>query len=343
MAAATQNFRTFLCLLLAFQLTGADIPFNKVKFQIFDREPTDFELRTTDSVNSIASFFDSPAVQGDLNGHFKTLHPYLTYMDMLSTFHDNLLKSDSDWSEDFIGGIENRIESGSAKRRFILMETIIQSIHGKIARMDEYNQRNLAIRKSNARYIQAKLESLIEYFAESDGIFEQFPLTAAPLLINVALIVAVFTPIANQLIPGEVKNVQLACRAKDVLEDYRTRVIFWRAEKLNSMDLYYKYMAPVLTQPYSPLGYGSGNSPGVPHCTPGCSIDDKKYCLIDEFGQGQRMNLKKGDGISTDCIAEYVGLVRHRTEKMFPVEILDKLCVDRKARTPTGMIFLRLS
>lgn len=336
-----RNFRIFFCLILAFQLARANTPFKQLKFQIFDKEPTNFETRTTHSVDSIRSFFGSEAVKSDLIGGFKTFLPYLIYMDMLSTYHDNLLKSDSDWSEDFISGIENTIENSSAKRRFILMETIVQAIHGKISRMDEENQPNLATRKSNARYIQAQLESLIGYFAENDGIFKQYPLIAAPLLINVALIISVFIPIGNQLIPSEVKNLQLACQAKDVLEDYRTRVVFWRANKLNSMDLYYNHMAPVLTQPYNPLGYEAENNDGISHCTPGCTDNDKRVCLIDEFGQGHRMNLQNGDGIMYDCITEYVGLVRHRTEQMFPTEILDKLCVDRKTRTPTGMI-LRL-
>lgn len=339
MAIAARNCRIFFCLILAAQLARANIPFNQVKFQIFDKEPTNFEIRTTHSVNSIKSFFDSAAVKDDLIGKLKTVIPYLSYLDILTTFNDNLLKSESDWAMDFIASIENSIESSWAKRRFILMETIIQSIHGKIARLDQENQPNLATRKSNARYIQSNLESLIDYFAENDGIFKQLPLLSAPLLINVALIIAVFTPIGNQLIPGEVNDLQLACKAKDVLEDYRTRVIFLRAKKINSMDLYYKYMAPVLTRPYNPLGYAAEDSSGISHCTPGCTDNDKSVCLIDEFGEGQKLNLKNGDGISFDCITEYVGLVRHRTEKMFPVEMLDKLCVDRKPRTPTGMIF----
>lgn len=334
MVTIARNLQILACLVLAFQSTWANIPFEQVKFHIFDKQMTPIELKTLNTVNSITDFFSSEAVKSELNGDLKTVVPYSIYLDILLKINEELLNSKSDWLMDFKRSIDNGIDSNMAQARFNLMESVVQAIHEKIPRLDETNQLSLAIRKSKARYVHSNLESLIDYFAENGGIFKQFPFISAPLLINVALMIAVFTPIGNQLIPDEVKDLQLACKAKDALEFYRNRVVFLRANRLNSMDLYYEHMAPVLTQTYNSSGYDERNS-GIFQCKPGCRDDHKAWCLVDEFGDVE-YDLKTV--VMVDCISEYVGLVRHRTEKLFPVEVLDNLCVDRKPRKPTGKI-----
>lgn len=321
-------------------MTGANSPLKNVKLQIFDKQQTNFEKETLHTVNLITDFFDffgSNPGKSDLSGDGK----HIKYLDELLKTNKNFMKSSSDWMKAFVRAIGNGIHGDLSEMRFIIMESVVQAAHGKLPRLDKQNQPNLEARKSNARYVHSNLETLIDFFVDSDGMFKKHPLISAPLLINVALIIAVFTPIGNQLIPNEVNELQLACKARDVLQDYLRRAIFLRADKLNSMDLYYKHMAPVLTQPYSPLGYNAKSSPGISHCSPGCTDKANQFCLIDAFGEEQQ-NLNIGNGIMFECVSEYTGLVRYRTEKMFPVELLDKLCGNRKPHTKTGMLRLAL-
>lgn len=325
------NFWIFLCLTLAFQSAWADVPFESVKFQIFEKHPTDFETSTSESVKSVEEFFMSDAVEsvsrGD--GSITDFVPYLEQLNALFKVNERLLKPDGDC----MNSIDERAKREVSHMHFYLMDSVMPSIRYKISRLDAQNQPNAAIRKANAKYIQTHLQTILNYFDQNDGIFIKHPLIAAPLLINLALIIAVFTPIANNLLPAETKHMQLACNAKVLLEDYRARSVFQRANRLNSRDLYYKEMAAVLTRPYNQAGYD--DSHGILHCSLGCTdfgTNDKKFCLVDMFGQ-ERYKI-----IQNDCISEYVGLLRHRTEKMFPVELLDKECINRAPRTLTGKV-----
>lgn len=332
-----------LWLVFAYKLVWADVPFDKINFPIFDHQLKDFETKTSQSLKTVEQFFASD--DGIVNGD-KTITDMVLFVRLLAALlkvNENLLKPESDWIMEFNETI-NESDRDMAHMKFILIDSTLQTIRKKFLRLDEQIQPNSAIRKSNAIFIYSNLRTLLNYFDENDSIYKDYALDSAPLLINLALIVAVFTPLANTLIPTEPENIQLACKVKDLLVNYRTRAIFLRAQQLNSIDMHYKLVAAQLARPYDPMGY-TDDKPATLHCNAGCSTSGyfaKKTCLVDRFGDGKYYfpywTNRTHFNVVYECISEYAGLLRYRTEKMFPVELMDKLCTNPISRTPSGKI-----
>lgn len=327
---------------MSFQLVWADVPFENVTFGIFNSHRTVSDISTSKSLRMVEKFFTRVAIRGALNvnGKIANMVPFLEQLTTLSKANSDLLMPSSEFMLNFNESIDDA-NRDATQVKFVLMGLTMQNIRNKFARLDKENQPNAAIRQSNTIFIHSNLESLVNYFSRNKSIFIDYPLESAALLINLALIVAVFTPLASTLLPSRTKHNQLACKFNELLVDYRTRAVILRAHKLNAIDMNYKYVASVLGKPYDPMGYGSSDS-GILHCDSGCK--DSNYieitCLIDKFNKKKyhfaSLDTIVYNEINHDCILEYVALLRYRTEKMFPVAILDKFCVT--PRTPNGKI-----
>ena len=132
-------------------------------------------------------------------------------------------------------------------------------------------------------------------------------------------------------------------------------------------------MVQVLQQPFNPNGYNL-TDPGVVHCKAGCEeklysgalycnhvcrgeykcsklckdigFDRHVYCLTDEFGPNEYSQTRIINGIypaiKTSCLKDYASLVRHRVEKMFPIELLKRLCGQRSPPKQTGLLSIDL-
>lgn len=341
------DFLHILCMVMALESAWANVPFKNIKFHMFSKRTTEYETTTAASLKLVGQFFAGDAVDAlRPNRLNKTdIVRSIDHMSVLFKVNELLLKPNSEWLKDFYKTIDASYERSAIQTTFIIMDATRQSMQNKLLRLHEINQSNVEIRKINAKFIHRNLQTLLNYFDENDGIFNEYPLESAPLLINLALIIATFTPLANSLIPRDVKRAELACKAKHILIDYRTRAVILRAQKLNSISVYYKEVASVFGRLYNSLGYDDENS-GILHCDPGCIVTgyiEKIGCLVDQFGTEKYHFSIAGSQdsftIGTRCISEYVGLMRYRMENMFPVALMDQVCIDSKPRKPNGKSF----
>lgn len=157
---------------------------------------------------------------------------------------------------------------------------------------------------------------------------------AAPL-IQLALLVSVFTPFAGMLIPMESKNPQLSCKMLDVLLDYRPRAVYARLQQLHSETSIFKPIANVMSKPFNRYGYNE-TDPATINCERGCELDETfsetRICLNDTFSSGSSFLIENNE---TTCVSDYAGLIRHRVENLFPIDLLNGEC-DRTPKKPTG-------
>lgn len=220
--------------------------------------------------------------------------------------------------------------------------------------------------------IKSTLRQMLVHFEKEA--YKKFALVTAPLLIEIASLFAFFAQTVKEIIPDEWDDDddgKLACNAYDLLLSYRPRAVFARAEKLSLKYVYYVLITNTLAMPYDPMGYTGNNAflncePGCEEpfkkefcsetcptffCTPTCheeGFDEYANCIVDSLGSkvykySDIQLLHSDQGIQqVYCASEYVKLIRHRVEKMFPVESLKDLC-HRKPRRTTGNLFFIFS
>lgn len=96
-------------------------------------------------------------------------------------------------------------------------------------------------------------------------------------------------------------------------------------------------LVTVMSLPYNENGYNTTNPPVI-DCQPNCKgsrlfIGD--VCLSDTFST---QDYYSNDIGTSTCTVDYGALIRHRIEGLFPVELLNSLCIDEKPQVPTGKI-----
>lgn len=372
------TFRVFLCFVLVFKFGWADVPFDDVKFEIFENRKTDFETNILNSLQIAKNFFGSGAGKAVFNAGAKAINfiPFIKALSSLLPKLGDLLAEQSDWRPVFARAITEETNHAITHNQLVWLESTMQTIEQNIPLLDEQKQPDIENRKSNALFIQNNINTMMNYFDQRSGLFKKYPLVTAPLLVSLVSIIAVFTPLANTLIPIEAKHLQLTCKAHDVLLAYRSRAVFARTQKLNLEYLYNKFVMDALKQPYNEYGYNQTN-PGILQCDSGCEkpypetycksvcrqyrderncmraqcnryeLDQHSYCVTDAFGSNKYNHKDIIDGKDPTavpafpCVSDYVGLVRHRVENIFPVALLDKLC-DRRPRKRTGYGWLTI-
>lgn len=327
----------------------SEMPINKVKFEIFDSHPTNFEMKVFNSLQSTQNFFAEDDVRKyvDIGATVLKFIPFIGEMDEVLQTVTGLLEDESDWKADFSKVIAGEALRSIADNQIFWMQSQIKTIRKNIPLLDKKKQPNRQNRMANAQYIHNSLDTMVNYLGNKIGVFRKFPLVTAPLVISLSLLIATFLPIANATIPIETEHLQLACKTRNILKKYRSRAFIARANKLNAIYDHYDVMLEVFAKPYSSRGYNEADQ-DVLHCNTGCSLPEPKqnfHCLLDAFAtiKYNYGGVSSEASVRNRCIKEYTAVVRHRVEQMFPVNIFNKLCgvsqrEEKSKRKPTGKI-----
>lgn len=192
----------------------------------------------------------------------------------------------------------------------------------------------MKIEKSLLRF--CTLNSMINFFGDRNALFVKYPLIGVPPLIQLGLLVAFFTPMANTLVPEVAKSPQISCKMRDVLLWYRPCTVRARLDKLSSSNtLIYKVLSEVMVQPYNEYGY---NLTSIMDCEPVRRPCFSSMYLMDKFNTDHYC----ANWEISNCFRGYAELVRHQIEKLFPVKRLNALCVGPKQKEKAGTYNLNL-
>lgn len=329
-----------LCMATVFGLSWSGIPYDKMNLNVFDARPRDFELGVIESMEMTQKFYarddillaigTTAVLALDLVA-FK-FAPFISQFWKQVPLFQNIVEDQGPWSGAFISAIANETLCSITDSEIRWMSSSMQTIRTKVKLLGA-NNTDLANRKTLASIMHTELDKTINFFDIKNSLFRKYPLIGVAPLLALTSLVAAFDPIARQLIPFEAQNTQISCKMYDILLDYRPRTIAARLRKLTAEMPIFKPLVDVMALPYNGNGYNATN-PGVIDCERHCNASQPatiggQICLKDEFSDIDfHMTL--------ECVASYAKFIRYRIEKLFPIDIMDKLCVDREPKKPTG-------
>lgn len=329
--------RIIVCIATAIISTGAEIPYDEVETNIFDSIPRDFEHHVLNSTQITKDFFARDDVSLAIAAGKVALEylPYIGELAHLIPLMRDTLEDRSEWRGAFTKAIADETMRTIAESESRWMEAAMQTIQEKFVLLGENNP-DLSNRKTIASIIHTDLDTMINFFEQKTCLFRKHPIIGTPPLILLASMVALFSPIAKTLIPLEAKYPQISCKMHDILQDYREIVVSARLQRLRAEKSIFSSLLNVMSLPYNSHGYNKTN-PGVIDCGKGCKENRTfpiELCLKDQFSEDE-YDVKNDNGTLT-CVEDYAALLRHRVEKLFPIELLNTLCVDRFPRELTG-------
>lgn len=333
--------RALVCAtLILFGVCSAHIPFDQVNFNIFDNNQThSFESLVSHSLKTTEVFFANKNIANTIT-NTGTLSPsivipFVEQLNILTLALRNLLSKDGHWMESFVRSIANESRNDLLALDDVhWMQTAIGIIEDEVTHLSNTNINYNVIRKRFASYVHSDLDRMITLFAHQYSVFKKYPLIGAPALIELALLIAIFTPIAKVLVPLEMKNPQIACKTLDTLLDYRNRTVSARLDKIHSNNtLFVRTLAAVRQLPFNLNGYNRTMSLECQKISENRSFSPTNNGLLDEFGYSIPFHY------NSSCFSEYASYVRHRVEKKFPIQLLEKIC-HAKPLKPTGKSFL---
>lgn len=314
----------------------AEIPYDEVEASIFDSLPRDFERNVLNSSEITKDFFEREDVSLAIATGMVALEylPYIGEFARLIPLMRDTLEDRSEWRGAFTKAIAHETMRTIAESEVRWIESEMQTIHEKFILLGQNNP-DLTNRKTIASIIHTDLDKMINFFELKTCLFRKHPLIGTPPLILLSSLVAMFSPIARTLIPLEAKNPQISCKMHDVLVDYRPIIVNARLQQLHADKSIFTPILEVMSWPFNPNGYNKTH-PAVINCEKGCkssSTYSTELCLKDNFGQDE-YNVQNNGTLT--CVHDYAALIRHRVEKLFPIELMNNLCVDRYSKESTG-------
>lgn len=332
-------FQTLLYIAIAIGAScWAAIPYDKLELNIFDDRPRDFELHVFEATQKVERFFARDEILYGIAAGLLALNSTTLYVgpfaELTSLVRDTL-GGRGEWRMRLTTAISTEVLHGITENEIRWMEATIRTIQDKTKLLDDSNP-DLDNRKTIASIIHTDLSKMINFFDIKTSLFRRYPLIGTPPLIQLASLVALFSPIAQTLIPMEAKNPQIACKMYDVLMDYRPRTVAARLHKLsaetsNAEKTIFNSIVKAMALPYNQRGYNE-TSPATIDCEQGCK-NRVSHCLTDTFGT---VEYYVSNEYTSTCVTDLLKFIRYRVEKLFPIDLLDKLCVNRAPKIPTG-------
>lgn len=327
--------------MITYHVSQATLLIDKVRTNMFDRRPRDFEQGVITAMNTTKDFFRrDDVILGISIGLVVALEyfPFLKNFIQIAPLFQNTLDDRSEWSAQFAKTIANETSHAIAEGEVRWMTTSMQTIRTKIPLLDENNPDH-ENRKTIASIIHTDLDRMINFFDLKTSLFRKYPLISGPPLLQLASLVRIYSPLANAIIPYEANHTQIACKMHETLLAYRPLMVYARLRKLFTSDgMLYPTLVEVMWLPYNPHGYNRTNS-GLIDCDRDCSLNrprmaigDVVNCLKDAFSED---DYYVSSYLSPNCERDYAALLRHRVEELFPIDAMEKLC-NRKPQEPTG-------
>lgn len=341
-------FRIFLCASIILGICFAtNIDVKDVEIKVFESEDRSIEAILLKSIEDTETLFDS--------GYFETAMGALGLIDIgpitsiIQLYVDVISDSDA-WKRELTKAIADETERKKVETVLFLIKAKLGHIKRQLPFLKGSSKGEHNDRHGTGLIFQNELDEIFGYFTDSTSPIASYPILAAPLLIELALLTATFQPITEVL--KLTQHLKLSCQAHDALAVYRSRVVDSRLDMLSTETFDKDILQSSRDQQQRNLViakeksrrsndiYSNVNSSGVLRCESygkGCSdyftiLNENTYCISDSFGSNKFM--VKKDQI--DCMEDYIALLRHNVEKMFPIELLKQICDKETPKKPTG-------
>lgn len=297
---------------------------NAIQTNIFDEQPSDFENNVVAASRIVKDFFSRDDVTLALAAGSLALEgiPFIKQFSKLIPLIRDTLRDESGWRAKFTKAIARETMRVIAESESQWLEATLQTLQEKISLLSERNP-DLENRKTIASIIHTELDKMINLFDLKSSLFRKYPLLGAPPLIQLSSLVAIFSQIARVLIPYEAKNQQLTCKMYNTLVDYRTLTIHARLYRLcKQQDPMYRALEELNENGTSPfvIDLELNLTRSIGEDVADETLDNSETELIDPDKPAC-----SAAPIVVQCVAE-----------LFPMDLFNHLCFDRKCKKPTG-------
>lgn len=308
-----------ICSLSFAHLMDSDIQVN-----LFDIVPREYERNVIESMKILRKFIENDDISVEVTKGSVGLSflPYnIAKFSKFIPMIRHILADRSDWRDAFTRAIADEKMHAVTENQVNWLEATLQTLQSKIKSLGDESL-SFESRRNIASHMHTELDRIINFIDLESSLFRKYPLLGAPLVIQLAPLVAFFSPIAKSLIRAEAMNPEISCKMHDILVDYRVRTINARLHQLHSDVPIFRSIVAVLRLPYRDDGYG------IPiDCAIGCQ-SRKSICLKDKFSKFELFSTEP------KCTIDYAALLRHRIEDLFPIDLLRNQCFE--PQTPTG-------
>lgn len=318
----------FICFVAVVSSSFAELLDSEIQVNIFDSVPREYERNVIESMKLLKSFVENDDIsvevgRGSVGLSFLPFNiaKFSKFIPMIR----HILADRSDWRDAFTRAIADEALHAVTENQVNWLEATLQTLQSKIKSLGDESL-SFDNRRNIASHMHTELDRIINFIDLESSLFRKYPLLGAPLVIQLAPLVAFFSPIAKSLIRNEAMNPEISCKMHDILVDYQARTINARLHQLHAGVSIFRSIVTVLLLPYREDGYG------IPiDCAIGCQ-PRKSICLKDRFNTTIEL-------FSTEskCTIDYAALLRHRIEALFPIDLLRNQCSE--PQTPTGNIF----
>lgn len=326
-----------VCIATTILLTWAAAnPSNDLQIGIFDFEhgPKKFELDVVHVISAVRAFYAKHKVLS-VDSQVREYMPDIGEMkNIVQQLYDTL--EQSQWRDLYEETISNDTYADADIRSIKPKMDTLKSIQ---TRIEKFKSNPTAI---TAFDLHLDLAQLINLFDSKTSTMRKYPLLGASPFIQLASLIAIFIPFAKALMPVDLINVQLSCKFRDILLDYRRHTLNGRFHKIyaNTSDQshvsIFDEKLHEMSIPYNDDEYNQNGSDEL-ECERRCEgAKDKKsnkFCLKDLFGSIEyQVNINE-----TKCVKDYLALIRRRVDKLFPIDLMKKNCDDSlMTKKPTG-------
>lgn len=207
--------RILLSASIFFVASFAYIPSEEAKFNIFDSELLEFERDVSSHVYNFEPLFKNEKNEDNL-------------LVAIERALGNIKKMlNGDWKDSFL----KATASADGTTAVELLNNLFEDLRLEVSKFKQI----VLFRESLGPEIVAKLAAILQKFNDKDYLFRKHPLISSPILIELALVVALFNPISKGLPENEISKYRLPCLAYDLLFEYREFAVDSRLDKLGTM------------------------------------------------------------------------------------------------------------
>lgn len=308
---------------IVISLGRAETPCGGIRTNIFDNQPSDFESNVIETSRIMKDFFSRDDVTLALAAGSMALEgiPFINQFSKLIPLIRDTLRDENGWRVRFTKAIAHESMRVIAESESHWLEATLQTLQEKISLLSERNP-DMENRKTIASIIHTELDKMINLFDLKSSLFRKYPLLGAPPLIQLSSLVAIFSQIARVLIPYEANHERLTCKMYNTLLDYRTLAIHARLHKLCKQDPMYRALDGLNENDTSPFTI---------------DLDLNETMPIELNATEKPLNDSAMELIDPDkpaCVA--APILRECVAELFPIDLFNHLCFDRKLKKPTG-------
>lgn len=249
---------------------------------LFQQDYTErMETKIRDSVNDNTRFFKSNPVKVLRLG--LDLVPYLSKAFEVASVLEGLFTDEKEWSQKFSTMYRSEtirhdkeiqmVDMGDKMTHVKREIRNIRRMIGNETELDKLNSTQTETVKDLIATVRPLLSDMIIKFGKHDSPFKDDPMVGAPVLAEIALLVAAFESLAINLYPSIINIDKYSCRIFDVMRDYLTFMMVYRFDKVRNVN--FKRMLEVRNAPLMTFGEHGYETSQSLHCN---FISDRYDC-----------------------------------------------------------------